>query len=147
VTAIEPVAEVPPATPVLIRPARETDFAFIVDAWCRSFEGSPVVHGADRNHYRSEMVRVIRKMLSGVGAATTRVACDREDDDTLLGFAAFTGPELHYVYVRQDFRQMGIAKAMLEGASIAQYTFRTLQGERRMRTRERGWKFTPRFTL
>jgi len=42
---------------------------------------------------------------------------------------------------------MGLAKSMLEGVEVANYTFRTLPGERRLRVRDRGWKFTPRFTL
>jgi hypothetical protein len=127
---------------VLVRDARDADFAFIVDAWCRSFEHSPAVKGADREAYRTEMVRMVRSVM---GRATTRVACDHEDDDVLLGFATFSGPVLHYVYVRKDFRQMGIVRAMLEGVDIVHYTFRTLGGERRLRSR--GWKFTPRFTL
>ena len=129
--------------------------AFVVDAWRRSFEASPAVHGADREHYRAEMTRTIHAIV-GARDTTTRVACDHEDDDVVLGFACFTGPALdartssatlHYVYVRSDFRQMGITKSLLDGVDVAHYTFRTLAGERRLHARERGWKFTPRFTL
>ncbi len=132
---------------VVFRPARESDHAFIADSWRRSFEGAPSVHGADREHYKHEMTRLIRSLLQAKGT-TTYVACDQEDDDVLLGFACFSERELHYVYVRADFRQMGIAKSLLGmSAEIAQYTFRTLMGERRLHARERGWKYTPRFTL
>lgn len=134
------------AAAVVYRPARDSDMPFIADSWRRSFEGSPAVHGANREHYRGELNRAIQS-LTGRKGTTTTVACDREDDDVLLGFACFTGTELHYVYVRADFRQMGIARGLTEAAQIATYTFRTLIGERRMRARLRGWEFTPRFTL
>lgn len=132
--------------PVLVRPARESDVGYIVGTWRDSYASAPAVAGADRDAYRAEVARIVSR-LRATPEATLRVACDREDEDTLVGFAAFTGSTLHYVYVRGDMRQMGIAKRLIEGATIAHYTFRTLAGERRLRAAERGWKFTPRFTL
>jgi len=122
-----------------VREGRETDKAFVMDAWRRSFEDAPAVRGADRVHFRSEMERTIGRLFR---TATVRVACDPADEDTIVGFAVFTGPELHYVYVKQAFRKMGIARQLLEGLGIKAYTFRSNHARP-----VQGWQFTPRFTI
>lgn len=122
-----------------VRPAKPEDMAFVVDAWRRSFEGSPAVRGADREHYRIEMTRTIRRLLD---TAECRVACNPDDPDQLVGFAAFNGPELHYAYTKQDFRGMGVARDLLEGAHIKAYTFRSNNARP-----PEGWRYTPRFTI
>lgn len=121
------------------RDMKPDDVAFVLDSWRRSFEGAPAVKGAERIHYRQEMTRAIRRILD---RATVRVRCDANDEDTIVGFAAFTGLELHYVYVKKEFRKMGVAKAMLEGLPIEAYTFLTPSARPPSR-----WAFTPRFTL
>ena len=103
-----------------IRLAKPDDMAFVVDAWKRSYEGAPAVKGADREHYRIEMTRAIRRLCD---RAEVRVACDPADEDTLVGFAAFTrsasgAAELHYIYVKKDFRGHGIARDLLEGVRV-----------------------------
>ena len=85
------------------------------------------------------MTRTIRRLLD---KAECRVAVDPEDEDTIAGFAAFTGNELHYAYTKQDFRGMGIAKQLLEGAHIDRYTFQSNNARP-----PKGWRYTPRFTI
>lgn len=126
-----------------IRPARDGDMAFVVDTWKNSFEGSAAVHGADREHYRIEMKRAIRRLCD---RAEVRIATAPDDDDHLLGFTAFAktddGAELYYIYVKADFRGMGIARALLSGVNVKSYTFRSKSARPRS-----GWAFTPRFTI
>ena len=127
-----------------IRIAKPGDMVFVIDAWKRSYEGAAAVKGADREHYRIEMTRAINRLCD---RAEVRVASDPLDEDTLVGFAAFTrsasgAAELHYVYVKRDFRQMGIARDLLEGVPVTAYTFRTPIWRARS-----GWAYTPRFTL
>ncbi len=119
--------------------------AFIVDAWKRSYESSPAVRGCDREHYRVEMTRAIRRLCD---KATIRVACAENDPDTLVGFAVFSAvpgvawSELHYVYVKRDFRRMGIARQLLSGVDVSAYTFSTPSVRA-----PKSWAFTPRFTI
>jgi GNAT superfamily N-acetyltransferase len=126
-----------------IRPARESDTAFIVDAWKKSFEGAPAVRGADREHYRIEMTRAIRRLCD---RGHIRIATAPDDEDHLLGFAAFTraddGAELHYVYVKQDFRGLGIARKLVADLNVTSYTFASNSARPR-----KGWRYTPRFTI
>lgn len=128
-----------------IRPAQDTDRAFIENAWRGTMLATcPGVSGADPGHFHGEMTRVFKRILP---FATVRVACDPTDHDNLVGFMAATGVELHYVYVSQPFRKLGVVPALLSGLDIQRFTFKTLPGERRLRPRERNWVFTPRFTL
>jgi len=128
-----------------VRDARVSDHAFIIDAWKRSFEGAAAVRLCDRDHYRVEMQHVIKKLL-GKPDVFTLVAYDPEDEDHLVGFACWTrddmGAELHYVYVKKDFRGRGIARALIGNAPITRYTFLSPTARPR-----KGWRFTPRFTI
>lgn len=121
-----------------IRPATADDMAFVVDTWRRSFEGSPAVAGASKEHYFDEMRRVVGRYAA---SAELRIACDPNDANHLVGYACFTGPELHWAYIKRDFRGLGIMHELLEGAEIDSYTFRP------SRRPPSAWRFTPRFTL
>lgn len=131
------------------RPGGADDFGFVLDTWRRSFEGAPAVKGADVEHYRAEMKALITRIFK---AASTVIAHPAGDPDAIVGYAVHTGPELHYVYVRggekeQTMRGLGIARGILAPLGITSYTFRTEAGERRLKPKDRGWRFTPRFTL
>lgn len=126
-------------TPLRVRAAKAEDMAFIVNAWVWSFyEGSPNLRAADRDHFRTEMTKTIRRVCDG---SEVRVACDPSDENTLVGFAAFTHGTLHYVYVKKDFRRMGVARALLHDVPIRAYSFRTANAKP-----PPSWRFTPRFT-
>lgn len=131
--------------PITVRPADISDWDFIRKSWRATFlNGGPAVQGADKQHFFDEMTRVFAAICP---TAEARMACDPEDADNVLGFAVYTGPELHFVYVLQDFRRMGFVPRLLSDLNITRYTFSTIQGVRRLRPLERGWAFTPRFTL
>lgn len=121
-----------------VRPAREGDMAFVAMSWRASFEPRFTF---DRDHYRAEMDRTIGKLCA---RGQVIVAHDPEDDDHLVGFAVVSvdGRELHYVYVKQQFRGQGIARDMLKGFAIDSYTFLSPTARPR-----KGWRFTPRFTI
>lgn len=146
--------------PCAIRDALPSDQAFIRDAWRGTFhlgglgcfvpptssqeQGRRFNVPCDREHYHREMARLFDRLLP---KASARVACDEEDPDTLLGFAVFTGPELHFVYVKQDFRRGGVATRLLAGLPITRFTFLTHAGNEALKPAKRGWAFTPRWTL
>ncbi len=130
--------------PVKIRDAVEADWDFMRKAWRETFQfGSLAVDGADKAHYFAEMTRLFAAIAP---MASARIASDPEDDDVRIGFACFQGDTLYYVYVMKDFRGHGIAAALLEGVPIKAHAFTTLQFVKRIRPRDRGWAFKPRFT-
>lgn len=138
-------------TALCFRDGRDGDFGFVLDTWRRSFEGAPAVRGCDVEHYRAEMKATVTKLLRSPGVSV-RVAHPEGDDDAIVGYAVHNGDELHYVYVRggdkdASMRSLGIARQLVEPLNITAYTFRTEAGERRLKPKDRGWRFTPRFCL
>lgn len=148
--------------PFAFRSARDSDRAFIAHSWSTSFEGAPAVRGADREHYRHEMRRTINRLLD---RATVRVACDPSDEDTIVGWVAFTGREFHYGYVKDAFRTELTIADLLEGIELDAYTFKCRPVEHGLvgvggcefKTDSesgritwippKGWRYTPRFTI
>jgi hypothetical protein len=145
------------------REAKPSDHALVIDSWKRSYEGSPAVRGADREHYRVDMTRTIRRLLD---KASIRVACDPDDEDTVVGWVAYTGTELHWGYVKEAFRSECKLSWLLEGVPITAYTFRgrmlehALVGINGCRFEAandndthvtwhppKGWRFTPRHSI
>lgn len=147
--------------PFRLRPMRPSDRALVAHSWRASYEGAPAVRGADRDHYRAEMIKTVDRLLD---KAQVRVACDPEDEDTIVGWVAFTGREFHWAYVKDAFRNECKVPDLLEGVPIDAYTFRGREIERALLGLDgceyktdpkgsvvwsppRGWRFTPRFTI
>ncbi len=97
-----------------VRSARPADDAFIYRSWLDgSYEVCPVrpaVRPAD--YYRAwRQLAAVLRMRPDV---ETVVACLPGQPDTLLGFACGAiGRHLHWCYVKQPFRGLGIAREML----------------------------------
>lgn len=133
------------APPVNVRDAVASDWDFMRKAWRATFLiGGPAVQGADRQLYFDEMTRLFAAIAP---TARARIACDPQDDGNQVGFACYTGSTLHFVYVLQDFRRNGIVPLMLEGLPLRHFSFKTVQGARRLKPAERGWVFKPCFTF
>lgn len=103
---------------VLLRPANESDAAFIFDSWLRSYRKggrSPRVESAV---FWDEHRRLLGKLLS---RSTVLVACSGEDPAQLFGWLAFERLGavcvVHYCYTQRVFRRLGVAKKLLEVAS------------------------------
>jgi GNAT superfamily N-acetyltransferase len=119
--------------PFDIRLARPSDLAFVKNAWLESF--------------KVRALAKIEREVDKLARAHVTVACDHEDDDTLLAFAAAHDGVLHYAYVKEPMRGHGIARALIESLAIEAYSFRTDIGERRLQPKERGWEYRPRIVL
>jgi GNAT superfamily N-acetyltransferase len=121
-------------SPFRIRDARPSDLAFVTDAWLNSY----------RVRLLAKIEREVRNLTR---TATVKIACHRQDDDALCGFAAMSDGALHYTYVKEALRGEGIARALIEPENIGAYTFSTDNGISRIRPHERGWEYRPRIQL
>jgi GNAT superfamily N-acetyltransferase len=114
-----------------LRDAGDADHGFILDCWYRSFESD----------YFDRARRKLREALGKrKNASRVILATDPEDTNILLGFAVVEGARLHYVYVRQAMRRLGVARQLLESVPIETYSTPTDMFHRRIRPAERGWK-------
>lgn len=131
--------------PVKLRPFAESDRAYVVSTWHRNYSTAPAVVGAEREAWRLEVGRMLAASLAC--GAECLVACDEDDADTIVGWALGDRKSrtLHFVYVRAEVRETGIARRLVEALGpIVAYSCQ------RANTRKRppkGWAFRPRFTL
>jgi hypothetical protein len=94
-----------------IRPAGDDDLGYIVDTWARSlwpeYQGTGPISVFSRKHkqYIDYLIKNDAAML---------VACDREAREVVYGWIVASGDIIRFVYVRNDCRRAGIARALVE---------------------------------
>lgn len=93
-----------------IRPAEETDVGFIINSWLKNQrdvgDHYHMVNGIYFKQYRD---RVLGLLASG----KTAVACDPEDGGTILGYITRGERCIHMLYVKHDFRRLGIGRELV----------------------------------
>lgn len=99
-----------------LRPLCDADWHFVLDSWLRSFRhGNDHARAADmRPFFTQEQDGIERARERG---AVFSIACADYDEEQIFGWACYEEMLLHYVYVKQPYRQTGIATALLGGAS------------------------------
>lgn len=101
--------------PITIRPALESDVAFIFRSWLKSYKNSWFAKNIENTIYYSEHHKVLERLMS---EKTVLIACNSDDTDQIYGFMCCEKTEginvIHFIYVKHVFRNMGIAKRLLE---------------------------------
>jgi len=104
--------------PVLIRPIRETDHALIIDSWVNSVRYSTpaffwVPGGLFRSIYRSMVVRLIESKPE-----LFRVLVNEADEDQIFAWCCRDDIAVHFVFVKREFRQEGLAEKLIPGLVV-----------------------------
>lgn len=102
-------------TPLLMRQATETDLPFVYDNWRKSYRDSDFGYTLTGDVY-FELQKA--KMQSAIETSRVHIACLPADHDHLLGFVVHNKrPDdltvVHYLYVKWQYRNAGVAKRML----------------------------------
>src|SRR5574342_995836 len=115
------------------RVALEPDVAFILSTWLSSYRDSPWAGVIPNNLYEATYTQTIQQLCAR-GAVLT-VVHSPMDPNHLVGWACTEvtrkgEPVVHFVFVKPDLRQNGIATAALASVGINHrdhfaYTFRT----------------------
>lgn len=122
-----------------IRASRADDFNFIMATWLRgAYYGNPWFAWIDKDIFMHRYHVVLEKLLDKpeVGVA---VACLQDDPDTILGYSVVESNILHWVYVKESWRKMGIAKSLVP-KTIDTTTHLTMLGHKIM---PESYKFNP----
>lgn len=119
---------------VLIRGAKPDDIAFVMSTWLRSlYHGSKSCSEIDRNDFFRGQSEIIRNTLLNP-SNSLRIAFSKDDEgEVLLGYACLgwplnESPILRWIYVKRAFRNVGIARQLLEGAQVKTVTTLTELG-------------------
>lgn len=110
--------------PIAIRQAHSGDLAFIYSSWLRSFKGSRDKHVSPEVYFEGQH-ELIGNLLDSANT-TALVATPAYDAGIILGWCVKTNDTLHYVYVKEAFRRMGIAKLLV--GSFTQHSHLTPYG-------------------
>lgn len=116
------------------RLAVAADWPFVHDAWLESFKTSHAAGPIPMDMYRTVYREVLRRLVERPRCGTW-VAYNSEDHDQVFGFITFEttndrGHVIHYVFVKNFCRRMGIATGLLRATGIEPedpflYTFKT----------------------
>lgn len=128
--------------PFRVRAHVRDDEAYVFDTWRQDFAQDSKLAKFDRGVYFCLMPRHARA-LTLQRNVQIRIACDAEDEDTIVGFAILSGPTLHYLYTRKTLRGHGIARRLLDGIEVKSYACKTKLGELCLRPAARNWEYAP----
>lgn len=103
---------------IKIRPACETDTAYLSSTWLKAYlSGSGLSGRMDHAAYFELHRPVVADLLA---RCSVLVAHPEGDPDTILGFSVSEPTVLHWLYVRNAWRGNGIARQLLEAAGLIQ---------------------------
>ena len=89
--------------------------SFVYAKWLRSLKhGNDYFKLVDSDPFFAAYKVYIKALLSRP-MCVLRFACLKDDPDTLLGWSLMERTTLHYVFVQYEFRNTGIAKALVPG--------------------------------
>lgn len=95
----------------VIRKAIPKDIPFIYETWLKSYRLDSSLGRLTRSSIFFENYRtVVDKILQD---SNTDIACLREDEDIILGYLVSEDKILHYSFVKEAFRKIGIAKSLV----------------------------------
>lgn len=90
-----------------------SDKAFILATWLRALRfGNSWYNLIDAKVYYAVYHAVLENLLAK-STTTIRVACLKDDPEVILGFSVYESPRLHWVYIKQAWRKLGIARALV----------------------------------
>jgi len=143
-------------TVLAVRTATDRDLPFIKAGWLNSFRDGRTVRGVPNSIYFRMQDKVTSHLLA---RSLCVVACDQDEPDELHGFLcceiAEGIPTVHYVFVRQGSRRMGVAQRLLsaflsqeQDPTMVVYTADTPQWYPVLRNREKeylgvSWVYDP----
>jgi GNAT superfamily N-acetyltransferase len=129
-----------------------------MDAWIESFRESHAAGPIPMAMYRRFYREVLTWILEREGCQVL-VACNSEDENQVFGFLVHeTGnldrrtrrpvPVIHYLFIKQPYRRLGVASELLRAAKIDPrhpflFTFKTATGTDVIRKKKLGANWSP----
>lgn len=121
---------------IKIRKATEADVPFIFSSWLKSYRSSFFGQNISTTIFYNEHHKVIERLLK---SCEVWIACNDNDSTELYGFICAEVQQgiliIHYTYVKQLFRTLGIGKMLLrainyDSSKATIFTHNTKHGQR-----------------
>lgn len=97
-----------------IRRAIAGDFNFIMNSWTESYRRSPFAKHIPKYTFHTNHHDL---MEAAIDQSNVLCAVSKDNPDQIFGWVCFEPTEtkiLHYIYVKHPFRDLGIARKLLE---------------------------------
>lgn len=99
---------------IQIRQPKPSDLSFIQATFSKCIKNeSNLGRSCSPKIFFREFNQVVDNLLSKSEVA---IACSQENEDVILGYMIYESDTIHFVFVKSAFRQMGIAKELVEHA-------------------------------
>lgn len=95
---------------LVIRKAVSSDHVFIMDSWMRSYRKSPDSNLADCLFFPAYRATA-GKLLQ---TAQVDVMVVPDNQDTILAYIVYEPGVIHWIYVKRDYRDSGLARLLIE---------------------------------
>jgi hypothetical protein len=109
--------------PIYFRPREPSDLHFILDSWSKQMEDEcRAARNMRTSIFAAEQRALIKDLLS---KSKTLMMCNEEDPDQILGYAVVqesSTPIVHFIYLKEMFRKLGLSYKMLEAFEISKDT-------------------------
>lgn len=107
---------------IAIRQATDSDRRWVISSWLDSYRTAHTAGLIAMSRWKAVMTPELESILDRPGCAVLVAYTPGDDPDTDgLGWLCHEGhapPLLHYVYVKQPYRRLGIAGTLLRRAGI-----------------------------
>jgi hypothetical protein len=114
-----------------IRPLRDGDVNFILSTWLKSYydalttfskRAQAKIAPPNEIFFKEHQEKIKAELLK----SKCLVCVAPDEENQIIGYIVFDGDCLHYCYVKQVFRKMGVAKALSAKAqSLKHYSHHT----------------------
>ena len=112
----------------LIRESVGKDLNFINRTWLDNYRYGSYIGKSTRNSiFYPEYQKILDRILYN---STTLICCYPEDTNVIFGFLSYEADIVHYIFVKEAFRRMGIATLLYKHANCPHiFTHKTIMIE------------------
>jgi hypothetical protein len=139
---------------LLIREPNGEEFNFIFSAWLKSYKsGNYAMRFVKGETYFRVQHLLIENLLARSGVkvliAMAKDGTDNTTDLPIVGFVCTeeSGKVLHYVYVKEAFRNMGVSQSLIKAAGVdlnnASFSYWTTRFEEQFVRKTKGLSYNP----
>jgi hypothetical protein len=124
---------------ITVRDLQPGDESFVYSTWLKSlYHRSKLFNEVPADVFYANYHKHVEHLLR---VSTVRVACLTEDQDVILGWAAYNKNTLHYAFTKQVWRSQGIQKKILDNHVITTVSCITDMGNKIRKAKS--WEFNP----
>lgn len=110
---------------MLIRPATDEDMAFVFHSWLMTYRKAPATVGIPSNVFYAQHHKLIERLIEDP-ATQIMIVCPSNDKELICAYMVASPVQntngkammIHFVYVKETFRLLGLAKTLAKGFGI-----------------------------